>query len=98
MTKSNTLALLSIGLVIAGFGLHWSVGQCKAQPVSPTHSPAGREGVAMDPNKQSSLVNPLTLDGVNDGIFPDAAKAALLGPGGIVPSLARVGKASARVE
>lgn len=52
----------------------------------------------VDSKNQSSLVNPLSLDGIDDGIFPDAAKSALTGPAGIVPSLARVGKNSIRVD
>jgi hypothetical protein len=52
----------------------------------------------MDASSESSLVNPLTLEGVDDGMFPKAAEDALNGPGGIVPSLAWVGEASTGVK
>jgi hypothetical protein len=84
-------------LVTAGLGLYWWLGQYNAQAVSPTDTPADREGAAVESSTESGLVNPLT-GGADDGIFPDAAKAALSGPGGIVPSLARVGEASRSVE
>jgi hypothetical protein len=82
----------------AGLGLCWWLSQDKAQAVSPTDGPTGQEGAEMDASSESSLINPSTREGVNDGIFPEAAEAALNGPGGMVPSLARVGEASKRVE
>jgi hypothetical protein len=98
MAKTRGLTVLSVGLLAAGIGLCWWMVQHNAQAVPPTETPADRGGVAVNPSTESSLVNPLTLEGVNDGVFPDAAKAALSGPGGIVPSLARAGEASTGVE
>ena len=97
MAKPKPLTILFIGLVTAGLGLCSLVGRCKAQAVSPTGVPADRE-LAMDPSSKSSLINPLTQDGVSDGVFPDAATAALQGPGGIVPSLARAGEGAAGAD
>jgi hypothetical protein len=85
-------------LVTVGLGLYWLFGQYKVQAVPPTDALSGREGGAVDSSSESSLINPLTLEGVDDGVFPNAATAALSGPGGIVPSLARVGEASTDVE
>jgi hypothetical protein len=97
MANTRTLTVLSVGLVAAGLGLYWWLGQYNAQAVSPTDAPSGREGAAVDSSTESSLVNPLA-GAANDGVFPEAAKAALSGQGGIVPSLARAGKASTGVE
>src|SRR5215207_5382400 len=98
MSRTRTLTLLSVAVVTAGLGLYWWLGQYNAQAKSPTEAAPGREGAEMDASSESSLINPVTLEGANDGVFPDAAGAALRGPGGTVPSLARVGDASRDVE
>jgi hypothetical protein len=98
MSKTRTLTVLSIALLTAGVGLSWWFGQHKARAVSPTDGPPGGEDTEMDASSESSLINPLTLEGVDDGIFPKAAEAALSGPGGTVPSLAWVGEGSTGVE
>jgi hypothetical protein len=78
----------------AGLGLFWWFSQHNARAVPLTDGPTGQEGAEVDATSESSLINPLTREGVDDGIFPKAAEAALAGPGGIVPSLARVGAAT----
>lgn len=98
MAKTRALKVLSVGLVAAGLSLCWWSDQYKAQAVPPTDAPPGRKDVAVDSSKESSLVNPLTLEGVDDGVFPKGAEAALDGPSGTVPSLAWVGGASTGVK
>ncbi|HEY3391369.1 MAG TPA: hypothetical protein VGK58_01585, partial [Lacipirellulaceae bacterium] len=98
MSKTRTLTVLSVALITAGVGLYWWLGQYNAQAESPNDAPPAREGAEMEASSESSLVNPLTLEGVEDGIFPRAAEAALNGPGGTVPSLAWVGEASTDVR
>src|SRR5687767_9031568 len=98
MSKTRTLTVPLIGLLTVGLGLFWSFDQHKARAVSPTDGPPGQEGAEVDARSESSLINPLTVEGVDDGIFPKAAEAALDGPGGTMPSLAWVGDASTGVE
>jgi hypothetical protein len=93
MAKLRAFTVLSVGLVATALGHCCLLSQCQAQAVI-----SGREGANVDANKESSLINPLTRKGPDDGIFPNAATAALSGPGGIVPSLARVGEGSAEAE
>src|SRR5262245_34156546 len=98
MARTRTPPVLSVALVTAGLGLYWWLGQYNVQAESPTDAPPGQKGAKMAASSKSSLINPLTLEGVDDGIFPNAAAAALDGPGGTVPSLARVGEASTGVK
>lgn len=85
---NRTVAILSIGLITTCLCLD----QAQTQP--PTAASSGRKGTAMN----SSLINPLNMDELDDGIFPGAAAAALKGPGQIIPSLARIGEASIAVS
>src|SRR5262245_60289246 len=98
MSRTRTPSVLSVAAVTAGLGLCWWLGQYNAQGESPTDARSGRKGAEMDESSKSSLINPLSLEGKDDGIFPKAAAAALNGPGGTVPSLARVGEPSNNVK
>ena len=77
MSKTRALLVLSVALVTAGLGLYWWSGQYNAQAESPTDALPGREGAVMDASSESSLINPLTLEDVDDGIFPEAAAGGI---------------------
>ena len=82
----TTTTILSVWLVATCAGL--------CQPESPNAASSGQKGTTVT----SSLTNPLTQDGLDDGIFPAAAELALKGPAGLIPSIARVGDAASEAS